>query len=706
MNKTLAKSLKVLAMSTMLLIPCSTFMGCDDEIDESNRFTFKGELIATHLQNNPDKFSNFAEILRKARIGDKASGNMLRTLSTYGSYTCFAPTNEAVEKFLQDQYNRYLNGEDTGITGPTLEELSDSMATVIAKNHIIERGYRTIDIEGNGSFPRPTMNRRSTTISWPQDNDGQPYALINDHSRIITQDVQMENGFIQVISEVLNPSNKPVPELLIAHEGFKIFGEALFLTGYDEYLRLHVIDKEYDNTDFEPNSGIGKEGKAPYPDEKRQRFTLFVEPDDVLANPANNHLNIPITTIDALVKFAEEWYGTEARGEYENPNNALNKFVAYHILDRQLQYSTSSGPGGFIMENYTGNNGFNSEVNMPTYFDRYDYFETKLPYTMIKVTKPFTNPKLATELVINYAQEMGTVCKDPRMAKHINVVIERASDTQKRPGLEKFDQNSINGFIHAIDRILVYNEAEMAGNILNERMRWDVSSFFPELTNNGIRWASQDISKTTYIPDGYCERFKVLSNDTHVYYLHPHATSTGGYANYQGDELLVTGTYDFKYRIPHVPTGDYEIRFGFSQSDLRAVTQFYFDDKICGIPVDMKWTKNNTYVVMGWFKEIDEETGTALTEEEIIAKDKTMRNHGFMKGPASCHLEKGKSMRESELAIRKIIGTYRLNNGTEYWLRFKNVTENTDGKQQFNQDFLEIVPTTIISDPLKPEDIY
>ena len=59
-----------------------TFIGCQEDVDQSNRFTFTGELISTHLENNPDKYSYFVEILNKASIGNKASGNMLKTLST------------------------------------------------------------------------------------------------------------------------------------------------------------------------------------------------------------------------------------------------------------------------------------------------------------------------------------------------------------------------------------------------------------------------------------------------------------------------------------------------------------------------------------------------------------------------------------------------------------------------------------------------
>jgi hypothetical protein len=85
-----------------------------------------------------------------------------------------------------------------------------------------------------------------------------------------------------------------------------------------------------------------------------------------------------------------------------------------------------------------------------------------------------------------------------------------------------------------------------------------------------------------------------------------------------------------------------------------------------------------------------------------------------MKAPASIWLgsydtsKPDKSMRYAKLAFRRIIGTYDLEYGKSYWLRFKDVTEGgTDDKpNEFNQDYLEIVPVSIINNPAKPEDIY
>ncbi|MBR4967682.1 MAG: fasciclin domain-containing protein [Bacteroidaceae bacterium] len=745
MKKSFGAKMKVWALSALTIVAGGTFTSCSDEIAESNRFTFTGELISNHLKNNPDKYSNFCKILDQAKIGKKA-GSMLTTLSTYGSYTCFAPTNEAIEKYINEKYNEYLESKElnaidptvkivnTGITSPYLEDLSDSMATVIAKNHILEQGLTTIEV-GNGAFPKKTMNRRSVMLGWTNDSLGFSVATV-DGIEVAEQNIETENGYIHCIKGTLSPSDQPTSALLASQPAFTLFSEALTKTGFDEYLTKYEIDPDYDGlSNYGPPFQTQNKQEPPYPEAYNQGFTLLVETDELLADPNKNAMGLSIQSIEDLEWFAANWYGNitnkekqefDYKGDYTNPNNPLYKFVAYHILDRKLLYKSSKGPGGFLMENYQtvseegeiDKGKFDSEENMPTSYDRYDYFETALPFTSIKITKPFSNQTtqytsysgetgyLKDEIIANYAQEMGTRCVTPAMNYHINVVIEDETTTRSRTGLENFQQQAVNGMIFTIDKILIYNETEMAGNILDERMRWDVFSLFPELTNNDVRWMPEDATYTlVYIPENYCNRLRHRNTDTNIYYLRPHnSTYDGGYANYQGDEMLVTGKYDFEYRIPYVPAGTYEIRFGFSCSDARGVAQFYFDDKICGIPLDMRVSNLD---VMGWFEESE-------SEDDNRKNDKAMRNRGFMKAPASIWLgsydksKPDKSMRHAELAFRRIIGTYELEYGKDYWLRFKDVTEGgTDDKpNEFNQDYLEIVPVGILNNPAKPEDIY
>ena len=743
MKKPFGTKMKVWALGALALVAGSTFTGCKEKILDENRFTFTGKLIADYLKEDTT-FSNFCQILDQAKIGKKA-GSMLTTLSTYGSYTCFAPTNEAIDKYLQEKYDEYMQSveenrqdpnvkiKNTGITSPDLAQLSDSMAAVIAKNHIIEQGFTTIEV-GEGAFSKKTMNRRSVMLGWTNDEQGYSVATV-DGIEVKEQNIETENGYIHVLKGTLSPSDQPTSSLLASQPAFTLFSEALTKTGFDEYLEKYEIDPDYDGlSSYGPPFQTQNKQEPPYPEAYNQGFTLLVETDELLADPNNNAFGISIQSIDDLEFFAAHFYGTnfnknskewDYKGNYSHPGNPVYKFVAYHIVDRKLLYRSGKGPGGFLMEGYqTINEGevdkgkFDSEENMPTTYDRYDYFETALPYTSIKVTKPFANNTaeytsvsgetgyLRDELIVNYAQEMGTRCVKSEMEKHINVVIEDESTTRSRKDLEDFQPQAVNGMIYTIDKILVYDETEMAGNIFDERMRWDVFSLFPELTNNDVRWIPEDATYTlTYIPENYCSRLRHRNTDTHIYYLRPHnATYDGGYANYQGDEMLVTGKYDFEYRIPHVPAGTYEIRFGYSCSNARGVSQFYFDNKICGIPLDMR---DSNLEFMGWFEESE-------NEEENRKNDKAMRNRGFMKAPASIYLgsydasKPDKSMRYANRAFRRVIGTYDLEYGKDYWLRFKDVTEGgTDDKpNEFNQDYLELVPVSILNNPAKPEDIY
>ena len=739
MKKSFGIKAKVLAFSALALFASSTFTSCTDEPETENRFTFKGELIADHLKNNPE-YSNFCKILEQAKIGKKA-GNMLTTLSTYGSYTCFAPTNEGIEKYLEDKYNEYKASVDsnkvdptyliknTGITSPLLEDLSDSMATVIAKNHIIEKAYTTGEVGAGATFPIQTLNNRDVTFNILPVYDEDSVVIgdysVVDNSKILKLDIKTENGYINCLDYALSPSDMSTSALLASQSEFSIFSAAMIKTGFDVYLTKFEIDPDYDNTQYGPIFKTEqKDTKTPYPKTKTQGFTLLVETNELLANPNNNPFGMSIQSLDDLVEFAEKWYKYDPsikgdsleklRKTYTDPRNALYKFVAYHIIDRTLKYKSGRGSGGFIMEDYYIPNNtteFNSEIHLPREFDRHDYFETALPFTSIKVTRPFTNNgELREEIVLNYAQEKGTYFVNPDMQYHMNVVVEDETRTKSRPNLENFVQSALNGNIFTINKILIYNEEEMAGNILHERMRWDVASLFPELTTNNVRWYPRNEKNEEMplfcIPDSFSTRLKINNTTTHAFYLKPHFVGLNQYASHQGDEFLVTGKSDFEYRIPYVPSGTYEIRFGFSMSVQRAVTQLYFgaEDnlKICGIPLDMN-TSNQAF--MGWFEESDD-------EEENRKNDKAMRNRGFMKAPASLEVPVGddvtKNFRHSTVAFRRILGIYTLENNTNYWIRCKDVTEgeNAAGQNEFNQDYLEIVPVTIMNNPANPEDIY
>ena len=72
-----------------LLTPLSSLMlgSCSDEPDAENFYTFTGKMMSDYLKSNPE-YSEFTEIVDRAGLMD--------LLSTYGHYTCFVPSNEAI----------------------------------------------------------------------------------------------------------------------------------------------------------------------------------------------------------------------------------------------------------------------------------------------------------------------------------------------------------------------------------------------------------------------------------------------------------------------------------------------------------------------------------------------------------------------------------------------------------------------------------
>ena len=64
----------------------------------------------------------------------------------------------------------------------------------------------------------------------------------------------------------------------------------------------------------------------------------------------------------------------------------------------------------------------------------------------------------------------------------------------------------MNGYVHALDKIMVYNETNMVNDVLNKRLRIDAYAIPPQLTNNNLRWNLDD--SRTITPDFCGDYFK------------------------------------------------------------------------------------------------------------------------------------------------------------------------------------------------------
>ena len=324
------KAFKV-KVAALACIAAMSLAGCRESIDESTRYTFTGHTVASFLEEHEDVYSSFIEILNR--------GGRLSLMKAYGQYTCFAPTNDAVARYLVEQDSIYRaslvddNPDDiiwTGVTSPELSELSDSMCKVIAQTHLIPYIYLTVDLESD-IIPTMNMNDRYLSLSYAVDESDHSILIINGNGKVIARDEEVENGVVHTIDAVLNPSTNTLPKQIEDQGFFHIMSEALKATGYEDKLQGYK-DETYTDGDLTAPSIYGDK-LVPYPANRYFGYTAFLEPDELFFEHGINNF-------EDLAKKCAEWYPeADASAPYTSPTNPVNQFVGYHILDRNLPYS-------------------------------------------------------------------------------------------------------------------------------------------------------------------------------------------------------------------------------------------------------------------------------------------------------------------------------------------------------------------------------
>ena len=120
---------KYVVLLFSLILMSFAGLSCSDEVDESNLYVFTGEQATDYIASQPE-LSKYLVLLKKAKSGKKGS-TMDHMLEARGNYTCFVPTNDAVQAFIDSVY-------DT--KNYDVNAVPDSFAQVIVFNSIIDNG--------------------------------------------------------------------------------------------------------------------------------------------------------------------------------------------------------------------------------------------------------------------------------------------------------------------------------------------------------------------------------------------------------------------------------------------------------------------------------------------------------------------------------------------------------------------------------------
>lgn len=604
---------------------------CVEELKTENYYTFTGEMITDYLENREERFSDFTYVLGRSGVKE--------LLDAYGNYTCFAPTNEAFATYLAER------GKSS------VEELTDEECDTISYGHVIKSEldyFLTTDMD-NGVLATANMNERYIQV-YIDSLTGDFY--INRNSKIIVKDEEVENGVVHVVDNVLMHSIAGLPDLMLENPDISLFCEAMQLTHFQDSLQLYM-DESY-VAPGEKGVKYERHGwETYYPQKRRYGYTGFIETNDVFEK-------LGITNIDDLTAYAKKIYDEtfpNDAGLYDDdpthPKNPLNRFVAYHFLDRKV---------------YASENQIFTYMHYPEgSYDAYDFYETMCKGTIMKVQ---IGRRSEWKLYINRRWDVQYQVR--------GAVIDRTST---------YDGN--NGVYYTIDYPLVYS-TDVTKKVLNDRMRFDAGTLMPELASNGIYRNQED--KCYQLPNGYVKNM-IMYQEAVVWYSQP----VWGFWCWYGDEIIAMGQYDFALKLPPVPEGTYEIRYAYVAMSQRGVAQVYVDNIPCGIPIDLKLNENSSSPKIGWFSE------DGLTKDEIVRNDKAMHNRGYMRAPDTQTM----GSNETDMApthqniLRRIVATEYLTNDTDHYIRFRAVDEN--GKE-FMLDYIELCPKSVYDSPTVPED--
>lgn len=742
MNKAIINIGKVLALG---LVGVMGFTSCTEEPDGSNLFSAEQKTIAELVRADED-LTAFYRMLEKSKF-DKYMG-------TYGEYTCFAPQNDGVDQYLDSLYNdeSYLISKSklkhNGITEVAnwdnldvmekVELMTDSLCDDIVRFHLSGEKHLQTDLDGTGTTWTTMKIGRSIRVGTFTDGEFVGKTSLNDVAAIVEGDVEAINGVLQVCSSVVPRSDRTMNDQLRV-EGEKdlsIFYSALDVTGLTDTLMIeNKKNPDGTNKTYSLASHNDRDGNSLYyPKECMVKWTVFAETDEAFRAAGINNFN-------DLKQKCIEWYGncgawydyinekgiTISTGDdYTNPFNVVHMFVAYHILRAGM-------PIDRIV--YEKNSSTDASWNFCFGYEPQEYFETMLPNTLLKVWE--TNPKTTKNLWLNRYMTNNTLTSRIGMCAMGNGDVDHQLVFAGVPVDRNKSVETLNGYIHRIGGVLKYDQN--ARNALYERLRLDSSTFLYELINNGLRGATPaEVSTLNGGGDGNRVAFENTFFDNIVCY-NPGTllrfNVMGAWRAHNSDQFQGWDVYDFAIKLPHVPTGEYELRIIYPPMGRGGLMQFYIgnsskqsDMVAVGIPFDA-CADPNVDATFGYEPEPDEIDDTY---DFGVASDQTMHVRGYMRAPASfsrgtyntitdqltysdddiysaarqitgstnCRTEKG----YGTMMLRRIITTQRFEQGKDYWLRIKNLVNDSNLGWSF--DFIELVPLDIVNNQNMSEDWY
>lgn len=678
----------------LMLGAAGSFQSCTETIDDSN-YAIKTEQTMSDFIEADEDFSDMKAIFDRVRLSSSEDASVLTSvLSARGNYTCFIAPNDVVRAYVKS----LIGTED-------VSQLSYEQAQLIAYNCIIDNAdnsaYESPDFPMSGAFSLPALSNRLLNCEFSSEENAY---IINGSAMVVNADNEVSNGMVHVVDHVIAPSQNTVADLIIEAGNLRVMGELMKATTWCDSLVLDR-DSEYDDLELEETRTLQSVGTFNVVDSRYQGYTVFTETDEVftawgipapVVDESTGNVTNSAAILSALESKCAAYYGSEQLGNYEHPDNPVNKFVAYHILPAKIAFNRFVHHFNEHLYQY----GDAKEPREDHYtVNVWDYYTTMGKHRgLLKITQVATGDyDLYINRISTYENEPGDHYKELSYEQGEGLSVR----VNARNG--EYDNNARNGYYYPIDAVLLYKD-DVRRRLGSERIRIDLTTMLPEMASNNLRGTNFHA-----VPNGYFNNITNESSDTRIFYLQDGFSKVGnGWHDYQGDEYIFAGLFDFVLKLPPVPVnGTYEIRMGCAQNPWRGMGQIYMGDDPqnlmpVGLPYDMRQSASNNPAIP-WVADGDDET---VNREN----DRNLRNQGYMKAPnyfsAGTGSETAQSCREfggSWPCLRRIVTVAQMEANKTYYLRFKSALE--DREAQFFVDYFEFVPSSVYNGS-DSEDIW
>jgi uncharacterized surface protein with fasciclin (FAS1) repeats len=255
---------------------CITFTMCR-KITIRETTTDQVNLLQYLEQDSLHRFTDLVEIIHKAKFD--------AFMNAYGTYTLFAPTNDAIESWLKSRGKASIDA----MNADTLKEM--------LKFHLLEEEELTSNFT-DGKLPSVTMYGQFL-VTGVKNTGGVSHFVVNRQATITQADIITGNGVIQVIDHVLTPAVYTLAELIDHDPVYSIFDQALKATGFYDSLNVVMQDSTH------------------------LWYTLLAQSDKVYND----------TGIYSYDDLKQRYCNT---GDPMNPKDSLHLYMAYHVLPGPL----------------------------------------------------------------------------------------------------------------------------------------------------------------------------------------------------------------------------------------------------------------------------------------------------------------------------------------------------------------------------------